>query len=101
MDNYYPLLRLSEMIFPQMRDLMKIEPDSPSTYGEWVALWQRRRVEEQRRGYNVFFVDVDPDGFIEFCAAHTPPLPYIWGALTKYVGSVAAVKAGRRPFDRG
>lgn len=101
MDNDYPRLRLSEMMLPQMRDLMKMESDFPSTCAEWVALWQRCRAEEQRRGRNVFFVDVDPDGFIEFWAAHAPPLPYMWGALTKYAGSVAAAKAGRRPFDRG
>jgi hypothetical protein len=95
MDGDYPLPAISEALFPELRDLMLAEPDFPQTYPEWLAMWQRRRMEEERRGQSVFFVEIRPDDYVRFCAMFTPSLPYRWGSLTKYVESTAATKAGR------
>jgi hypothetical protein len=95
MNSSYPLPRISEVLFGELRDMMAAESDFPPTHAEWLALWQRRRIEETQRGHHVFFVDIRPDDFARFCATFTPPFPYMWGALAKYVDSVAAAKAGR------
>lgn len=88
--NVYPMPQMPEPAFLELAELMTRERDFPANYAEWQALWARRRREEEQRGYRVIFVDVVPANFVEYCKQITPPLPLSWGALTKYVASVAA-----------
>ncbi len=83
----YPLPRLAEHDFAALHDLMKVEADFPSTHSDWVALWARRSIEEQQRGYEIHWVDFRPTDLERFCSS--TGLRPSWGALTKLVSGMA------------
>ena len=57
----YLMPRITEAAFPELLELMVGEEDFPRTFREWTALWERRRlVEERDHGYDVVFIDVVP-----------------------------------------
>lgn len=83
----YPLPRIAEHDFAPLHDLMKSEADFPATYSDWLALWSRRSVEEQQRGYEIQWVDFRPSDLERYCSS--TGLRPSWGALTKLVGGMA------------
>ena len=48
--------------------MMEAEEEFPRTFGEWQALWDDHRKEEEEdgNGYNVRFVDVLPAAYAKF-----------------------------------
>lgn len=83
----YFLPRIPEADFPALDAMLGHEEDFPPAYSMWLALWERRRLEEEQHGYQVVFVDIDVPTFKLFCEAYK--LPPSWGALTKYVEQLA------------
>lgn len=79
---------LTEGEFLELWELMCDVPDFPPSWQEWQALWIRRRMEEERRGQKVVFVDVRVRDFPTFCRDKGFPLG--WGALTKFTEQAAA-----------
>lgn len=85
----YLMPRVAESAFAELKPMMKNEEEFPRTFGEWEALWDDRRKEEEGNGYNVRFVDVVPEAFAKYCSSRK--LPCSWTTLGQFI----TAKAGR------
>ena len=85
----YLMPRIGESAFAELQPMMKAEEEFPRTFGEWAALWDDRRKEEEGNGYNVRFVDVLPVAFAKFCSSRK--IPCSWTTLGQFI----TAKAGR------
>ena len=84
----YLMPRITEAAFPELLELMVGEEDFPRTFREWTALWERRRLEEERdHGYDVVFIDVVPVSFANYC--ELLDLPTNWRGLGQYIAVLA------------
>jgi hypothetical protein len=84
----YLMPRVAESAFPALFDLMAGEGDFPPTYPTWMALWAKRRLEEERdHGFRVVFVDVVPaalKAFLQKRDSHGS-----WDALGHFIAVLA------------
>jgi hypothetical protein len=81
--------RITEGAFTELQPMMKAEEEFPRTFGEWQALWDDRRKEEEGNGYNVRLIDVPPLAFAKFCSSRK--IPCSWTTLGQFI----TAKAGR------
>jgi hypothetical protein len=85
----YLMPKVAEAAFAELQALMISEEEFPRGFGEWAALWDDRRKEEESNGYNVRFVDIVPEAFAKFCS--TRKIPCSWTTLGQFI----TAKAGR------
>jgi hypothetical protein len=84
----YLMPRITEAAFPELLELMVGEEDFPRTFREWTALWERRRLMEERdHGYDVVFIDVIPASFASYC--ELLDFPTDWRGLGQYIAVLA------------
>lgn len=84
----YPLARISEADFEDMRKIMAGEDDFPMHHFQWERLAASRKDELESDGdYIVTFIDVKPGNFRRFLERNG--LPGNWDALSQYVTALA------------
>ena len=84
----YLLPRVTEAAFSDLREMIIGEEDFPRTFGEWQALWDHRRKEEEGDGHKPVFVKVIPTAFAKFCKVHGKPAG--WNSLGHYITAKTA-----------
>lgn len=84
----YPLARIAESDFDEMRTIMAGEDDFPPHHFQWEKLAEDRKNELEGDGdYRVIFIDVKPANFRRYLERNggTPN----WQGLADYVGALA------------
>ena len=89
----YPMPTVAEAAFPVLREVMKREESFPRNFGEWKAMWEIRRKQEEENGLDVQFIEVNPRGFANFCKARNKPAD--WLALIDYLSAKARSSAAK------